>query len=400
MKLKKTTVGILALSMITLSGIFVTPIISLVAQAFPDSSTSAVQMIVSASTLTALIGAWITGKLSTVLSRKTIALIGAAGILVFGTLPFFLHSSLGIVIALSALMGVCLGFINNVLPTLITLNYDVDHRQTMMGMQTAFASVGAMIFVYLAGQLGTVEWYYAYLVYLFAAVVLIVVWVTLPSKQTFQIEENADSEQHLSLREALNPKVIFLVVAGFFFLIANNAYSNNISLVVTESGLGDSNTAGLISTVGQLGGLIAGLLIGQMAKFVGKYLLMIGFLVEGVALLILGLSNNVALLFVGAFLAGIGLSIYYAQTPFLITMQERPQLITLGIAAMTTMNALGGFVSPVLVNAINSVVFDSAAYGTMIIGAVIALVFGVILGVTRFQERCLTDRPAEDAVEQ
>ncbi len=57
MTIKKSTIGILALSMITLSGIFITPIISLVAQAFPDTSTSVIQMIVSASTLTALIGA-------------------------------------------------------------------------------------------------------------------------------------------------------------------------------------------------------------------------------------------------------------------------------------------------------------------------------------------------------
>ncbi len=308
-----------------------------------------------------------------------------------------MHANIYIVIALSALMGVCLGLINNVLPTLITLNYDVEQRQTMMGMQTAFASIGAMIFIYLVGQLGTIEWYYAYLVYLFAAVVMIIVWATLPSKQTFQFEDDAQDgkKSNLSIKEALTSKVVFLVIAGFFFLIANNAYSNNISLVVTEAGLGDSNTSGLISTIGQLGGLIAGLLVGQMAKFAGKHLLMIGFFVEAVALLILGLSNNVLLLFIGAFLAGFGLTIYYAQTPFLITMLERPQLITLGIAAMTTMNALGGFASPVVVNAINSVVFDSAAYGTMIIGAVIALVFGVILGVTRFQERCLAERPTE-----
>lgn len=397
MTIKKSTIGILALSMITLSGIFITPIISLVAQAFPDTSTSVIQMIVSASTLTALIGAWITGKLSTVISRKTIALVGAGGILVFGALPFFIHANIYIVIALSALMGVCLGLINNVLPTLITLNYDVEQRQTMMGMQTAFASIGAMIFIYLVGQLGTIEWYYAYLVYLFAAVVMIIVWATLPSKQSFQFEDDAQDgkKSNLSIKEALTSKVMFLVIAGFFFLIANNAYSNNISLVVTEAGFGDSNTSGLISTIGQLGGLIAGLLVGQMAKFAGKHLLMIGFFVEAVALLILGLSNNVPLLFIGAFLAGFGLTIYYAQTPFLITMLERPQLITLGIAAMTTMNALGGFASPVVVNAINSVVFDSAAYGTMIIGAVIALVFGVILGVTRFQERCLAERPTE-----
>ena len=45
----QTKVGILSPSSITLSGIFIVPVIGLVAQAFPDSSLSSVQMIVSAS---------------------------------------------------------------------------------------------------------------------------------------------------------------------------------------------------------------------------------------------------------------------------------------------------------------------------------------------------------------
>ena len=112
MSTKRTTIGVLALSTISLAGIFITPIIGLVAQAFPDASLSIIQMIVSVSTLTALVGAWGTGKLVQLLSRKTVAMIGAAGILIFGLLPLIAHTNLTIVIALSSLMGICLGFIN------------------------------------------------------------------------------------------------------------------------------------------------------------------------------------------------------------------------------------------------------------------------------------------------
>ncbi|TPF92572.1 hypothetical protein BW14_08515 [Bifidobacterium sp. UTBIF-68] len=143
----KTRIGILSLSSITLSGIFIVPIIGMVAQAFPDSSLSGVQMIISASTLTALVGAWLTGKLASVLSRKTVALIGAGGILLFGMLPYFIHSGLAAVIAFSALMGVCLGFINNILPTLISVHYEGEQRQSVMGQQVAVASIGAMVFM-------------------------------------------------------------------------------------------------------------------------------------------------------------------------------------------------------------------------------------------------------------
>ena len=203
MSTKRTTVGILALSTISLAGIFITPVIGLVAQAFPDASLSNVQMIVSVSTLTALVGAWGTGKLVQLLSRKTVAMIGAAGILIFGLLPFVAHTSLTIVIALSGLMGVCLGFINNTLPAFISDHYDMEHRQSMMGRQVAFASIGAMVFIYAAGMLGKISWYHAYLVYAFAAVILLIIGFTLPKDK---LSENEGDAPKFSLMEAMTPK--------------------------------------------------------------------------------------------------------------------------------------------------------------------------------------------------
>ncbi|OZG59445.1 MFS transporter [Bifidobacterium lemurum] len=386
MRIAKPTIGILTLSMISLSGIFITPVIGLVAEAFPQASLSSVQMIVSVSTLTALVGAWCTGKLVQLFSRKTVALLGIAGVLVFGFLPFIVHSSLSVVIALSGCLGVCLGLINNTLPAFISEHYDVEQRQGMMGKQVAFASIGAMVFIYAAGMLGTVAWYYAYLVYLFAAIVLLVCWFTLPKDAV--AEDGNRGEQKFSITQALTPKVLFLLAAGFFFLIANNAYSNNLALLVAQNNLGDSGTAGLATTIGQLGGLIAGLLIGRLAKRITNHLLMLGFVIEGVALLVVGFAPNLLVLVIGCFFVGAGLSVYYAQAPFLITVLEKPYLIPLGIAAMTTANALGGFASPVVVNAINGL-FGSTAAGAMCIGATMALIVAVVLGVTNYQKHCL-----------
>ena len=385
MKTTRVTIGVLTLSMISLAGIFITPIIGLIAQAFPDASLSSVQMIVSVSTLTALVGAWATGKLTQMLSRKTVATIGILGVLIFGLLPFFVHSSLTVAIAMSALMGVCLGLINNTLPAFISDHYDMESRQGMMGRQVAFASIGAMIFIYLAGVLGTFAWYYAYLVYLAAAVVLLVCLFTLPKDEAHVEDGNTP---RFSITEAMTPKIWALVIAGFCFLIANNAYSNNLALLVEQNGLGDSGTAGLATTIGQLGGLIAGLLIGRLAKFAANHLLALGFAVEGVALLTIGLSTSLPTLILGCFLAGAGLSVYYAQAPFLVTVLEKPHLIPLGIAAMTTANALGGFASPVLINAVNGL-FGSRASGAMLIGATVALAAAVALAASRYQKHCL-----------
>lgn len=385
MSTKRTTIGILALSTISLAGIFITPIIGLVAQAFPDASLSNIQMIVSVSTLTALVGAWGTGKLVQLLSRKTVAMIGVAGILIFGLLPLITHTNLTIVIVLSSLMGICLGFINNTLPAFISDHYDMEARQSMMGRQVAFASIGAMVFIYAAGMLGKISWYHAYLVYAFAAVILLIICFTLPRDK---VSDAKGKSSKFSLTEAMTPKIWMLVIVGFFFLIANNAYSNNLALLVEQNGLGDSGTTGLATTIGQLGGLIAGLLIGRLTKFAANHLMMIGFIIEGTALLIIGMATSLPELFIGCFLTGVGLSVYYAQAPFLVTILEKPYLIPLGIAAMTTANALGGFASPVLVNAINSLM-GSTASGAMYIGAAMALIIAAILGVTNYQKHCL-----------
>jgi len=246
--------------------------------------------------------------------------------LLFGLLPYFVHSSLAAVIAFSALMGVCLGFINNVLPTLISVHYEGDERQSIMGQQVAVASIGAMVFMTVAGKLATAQWYHAYLIYLFAAVVLVVCAFTLPTKngETDEAGRIQGTGPSASIREVMTGKLWFLVVAGFFFLLANNAYSNNLSLLVEQRGLGDAGTAGLISTIGQFGGLLAGLCVGLMVRFVKNHLLMVGFIVEGLSLLLLGCSASLPLLIIGSFFAGAGLSIYYAQAPFLVTVIENP----------------------------------------------------------------------------
>lgn len=203
MSTKRTTIGILALSTISLAGIFITPIIGLVAQAFPGASLSNIQMIVSVSTPTALVGAWGTGKLVQLLSRKTVAMIGVAGILIFGLLPLITHTNLTIVIALSSLMGICLGFINNTLPAFIPDHYDMEARHSMMGRQVAFASIGAMVFIYAAGMLGKISWYHAYLVYAFAAVILLIICFTLPRDK---VSDAKGKSSKFSLTEAMTPK--------------------------------------------------------------------------------------------------------------------------------------------------------------------------------------------------
>ena len=385
----KIKIGIFALAMLSMSALIMSPVIGLVVQAFPRSSLNSVQMILSIAQLTGIVAAFLVARLAFNLSSKTIALLGAFGICVFGTLPYFYHSNLWFLILMSALVGMSVGFISNVLPSLISNSFDADVRQGVLGQQVAFVSVGTMLLLSLSGTLGTTEWYNAYLTHLFAGFMGAIAAICLPKEEKKEVESTDINHPKTSFKDVFKKNILAIAILGFCFMVVNNAYSNNVSLYVTESGLGSSDVAGFVSTIGQLGGLVAGLVMGYLVKFFKSQSLSAAFFIEGLGLLLIAFAPHVSFLYIGSFLAGSGLSMFFAQAPFLITIMVTPILIPSGMGILSTLNSLGGFLSPSLINTLNQTTINSSAEGTMLVGGIFSVIVGLIVTFTNFQKKVM-----------
>lgn len=386
----KVLTGIYAISMLSMATLIVAPVLGLIARAFPNADISKIQLVLAMSQLTGLIAAFIVGKLATAMPKRTIALTGAALTCIFGLIPYFLKN-LNIMIVCAGLTGITVGFITNVIPGLIADYFPIEERQGIMGRYAAFVSLGTMIMMYVSGQLGTISWNSSYLTYLFAGVVFVIALVCLPRIDALDdIKGDAARETiNTSLTGALNPQIITIAICGFFYMAIYNAYNNNIALLVQESGAGESSMAGLITTVGSLGGLLSGVMMGRISRITKTNTLACAYLITGAALAALAFSNNIAMMFFGSFLTGFAQSMFFAQAPFLITISVRPILITMGMGVLSVANGIGGFLSPYIVNAVNHAILDSSAKGAMIISAIIGLMVGAVLVASRFQGRCM-----------
>lgn len=386
----KAKIGIYGMSMLSMATLILSPVISAIVAEFPDKSVSEVQMILSISSLTGVIAAFVVGKLAVSISKRTIALIGELGILIFGLLPFFYHSNLVFLIVCSGLIGVACGFITNTIPGLIADYFPVDERQGAMGKQTVFVNIGTMIMMFLSGILGASGWHMSYLTYLLAGIVLIITAVCLPKDDKIEKDAMDQAPKNSGVLSELNGFVYAIAICGFFYMLIFNAYNNNISLLISQQFSGDSSTAGTISTITTLGGLIAGLLMAQIAKIIKtKNMLGSAFLVTACGLLIIFFSTNIPLLAIGSFLVGAAQSMFFAQAPFLITIVVKPIFITMAMAVLSTANAIGGFLSPTIINGLNSATLDGSAKGAMIIVGILSAIMAVLVFLTKLQEKSL-----------
>lgn len=380
-------VGIFSLSMLSMATLLMSPVLGAIAAAFPSSGISQIQMILSVANLTGIVAAFVVGRIALSISKRTIALAGSAMTCVFGLIPYFFHSQLIVLIICSGLIGVSVGFITNVIPGLIADYFPVEERQGAMGKQVSFVSVGTMFLMFISGNLGAALWYRSYLTYVFAGVVFFIAWVCLP--KTSVEESNPKQEKH-SVSEIINKKVLIVALMGFCFMVVNNAFNNNISLLITERNLGGSDIAGLVTMLAQLGGLITGLCVGQISKLIKSHMVAFAFVIEGGALLILAIAGNLPLAIIGSFLSGAGQAMFFSQAPFLITILVHPILIPMGMAVLSTANSVGGFLSPTIINFLNQALVGSTAAGAMLVGCVISIIVAAGAVVSNFQKKSMS----------
>ena len=187
-------VGIFSLSMLSMATLLMSPVLGAIVGAFPNNGISQIQMILSVANLTGIVAAFAVGRIALSISKRTIALIGAAATCIFGLIPYFFHHQLITLIICSGLIGVSVGFITNVIPGLIADYFPVEERQGAMGRQVSFVSIGTMFLMFISGNLGARVWYQSYLTYVFAALVFVIAWICLP--KTSNEEKQEQHEKH------------------------------------------------------------------------------------------------------------------------------------------------------------------------------------------------------------
>lgn len=381
----KKKVGILCSCFVMMSYLGMSPIIADVHHEFPDIDVSAVQMLITLPSLMALVFSLVAGRLAARIYKKTLILAAMGAYLVGGLVPLVFNGSLWILLACSAVMGIGTGIMITTTSAIICDYYEGRERSRMMGLQAAFISGGGMIFTLLGGALASFGWRQSYLAFLLMIPCLIVAVRCLPKG----ILETAPAKK---TRGGIPGYVWFMSLIGFLFYVFQNIYNTNIALYMEETGLGSAQTASIATSLNTFGGILAGVLLGQVMTVMKKHTITVAVITSGVGLLLAFAGTSLPLIIFGGFLVGFGFSSFTPAGTCLVSENVAAQQRSMAIAVFSASTNVGAALSPVIVNAMTEVIAPGAGVEIkFIVGAVVLGIVACLAAAKIFMEKSTQD---------
>lgn len=376
---KMVTATILSMSLLTvMAGAAIAPAMGIIRAHFAASPDLSVQLVISLPALFIILTNMAFFSISRVLRTRTIAVIGLALYVVAGT-GCFLVEELAVLLVLRALLGVSVGLIMPLSTGLLSYFYPPEEQAHLMGLSAAMNQMGGVVGTLLAGLLAAIDWHYAFLVYLFGLVALLMVLRWLPNEQLTGRAKKGDS---LPPRRLLrfHPSVVgmFLLTVVFF------VFPTNFAIITGRQLQLGTTTITLLMVALDLIAFLAGLWFGRLMerfsnvlKFFPPLALMAGYGCYAEA-------DGIGLILIGSALIGMANGV---GVPYLLTIAS----IKAGREAATTVMPLlsaalylGQFLSPILILPLAEWMFGaSVAVGPYKVSVLIAGFYLLQVWLTR-----------------
>ena len=178
--------------------------------------------------------------LSRILRTRAIASTGLLLYVVAGA-GCFLVDDIYVLLLMRAVLGVSVGLVMPLSTGLLAYYFPPEEQARLMGLSAAMNQMGGVVATLLAGLLATIEWNYAFLVYLLGLIALVMVWLWLPDEQLGSANKRGVPFQPRQLLK-FHPSVIGMLLLMMIFFI----FPTNFA-VVASSQLGLST--GLITII-------------------------------------------------------------------------------------------------------------------------------------------------------
>ena len=375
---RRVTATILSMSLLTvMAGAAIAPALGIIKAHFADAPSLLVQFIVSMPALLIIITDIFFLPISRNLRTRTIATTGLLLYVVAGAGCYFVDN-IWLMLAMRALLGVSVGLTMPLSTGLLAYYFPPEEQARLMGLSAAMNQMGGVVATLLAGLLATIEWNYAFLVYLLGLIALVMVWLWLPDAQLDSANKRGIPFQPRQLLK-FHPSVIgmFLLMTIFFIFPTNFA-------IIADRQTGLSTEAITLIMVGLdvvafFVGLVFGGLMGRFRQSI-KYFAPSFFLMGYAAYLV----PSVAAAILGSAFIGIanGVGVPYLNT--IASIKGGRNSATTVMPLLSIALYLGQFVSPLLVMPLSRCLFGTADLTAPYkVGILLCLVFLLQVYTTR-----------------
>lgn len=291
-------IGVLSVSLVISTTLCISSCIPEMMKTFPEYDRSALESLISMSQIAIFLIILITPFLTRLFSERAMICIGLTLIGAGGVMPLFLENY--VLIAISRLiLGAGVGFINTRAISMVVERFDREACTKLQGIRCSMEAGGQCFLMFIAGLLLGFGWHYAYLVYLFAFVIMVVFLLLVPKR-----EKQAQTANRGKLSWAYWRRGLLYALLSFLLLSNNAAFSIRIPSVLVERGMGTAQDSSLILSAAVLLGLLGGLFFGRLFKLLRKAALPVFLLADAVGIFLLAAASNIVMVTAGALING------------------------------------------------------------------------------------------------
>ncbi len=304
--------SLLALSTMLVSTFAVSPAIPQMMEHFAKEGivASQVENLITVTSLAIMVSLLMNGLIIRFLSERLIIILGLLLMAVGGVLPA-IFTAFPLIFLARILLGLGIGLINARAINIIGQFFTGKERVQMMGLRGSAEVLGSASLTLLVGWLTQFGWQPAFMVYLFALVILILFLLFVPREEFVAHSERKDEENlpKVKLDKAMWKMGLYLAFLAFFVINVNTFLTIRIPQIVLEKGIGTAQEASLILSLMQVMGILAGTLFSFLVGRLKGWLLAVSYVVFGVAVVGIAFASNLWVLGLGGMVSGFFYSI-------------------------------------------------------------------------------------------
>jgi len=379
--LRGRTALLLVASLPVMAGAIVAPSLPAMREHFADHENVdvLVRLLIALPSVVIALTAPISGYIADRVGRKEL-LYGSLALFIVGGSTGVYLDDLTLLLVGRLVLGAGMGGLMTATTALVADFFVGAERQRFLGLQAAVMSLSAVVFLLSGGAVAQITWrgpFFAYLVPILFVPIVVRGIPRPPPPSSFAGDGDAEPV----------PKVLLAVLFAIAHVGMNVFYlfPVQVPFLLREHLSVSPLVAGGVVASTTLASAIAALSFGRLrARFSAPTLLGAVFLIAGPALFVVGNAPSLPIVFVAAFVAGLGFGL---QMPVLTTwLTEVTPAPVRGrvLGGFSAAVFLGQFMSPLVCTPIVRSQGLGGPTGLFAFGAVFSVVFGVVVyGVTR-----------------
>ena len=311
------------------------------------------------------------------LRTRAIATTGLLLYVAAGAGCFFVDN-IYVLLLMRALLGISVGLIMPLSTGLLAYYFPPEEQARLMGLSAAMNQMGGVVATLLAGLLATIEWNYAFLVYLMGLIAVVMVWLWLPDEQLGSANKRGIPFEPRQLL-MFHPSVVGMLLLMMIFFI----YPTNFAIIARQQTALSSEAVTMIMVGLDVVAFFVGLVFGQLMHWFRqpiKYFAPLFFLL-GYATLLL---SSAPMMMAGSAFIGMacGVGVPYLNT--IASIKGGRNSATTVMPLLSAALYLGQFVSPLVVMPLAKTLFGTADLTAPYkVGIVLCLIFLVQVWTTR-----------------